>query len=68
MVRPQQSKGRNFGADDHPGCPECGFPTRLIRRGPHPELGAEYEAQIFYCSQCDGEINRVVNEDGNPLP
>jgi len=38
---------RSFGADDRPVCPSCGKPMHLIRRGPHPEHGTEYEVQVF---------------------
>ncbi len=58
-------KPRSFGADDALGCPNCSKRMTLTRRGP---AGADdlNERQIFTCSACDYQIERVVDAVGNP--
>lgn len=35
-----------------PACAKCGAKTRLMRREPHPDLGAEFECVSFECGEC----------------
>ena len=56
-----------FGASDAPVCPECKNPMRLTRRTPHPELGYDFERQVFTCRVCQHEIQRNADVLGEVL-
>lgn len=57
-----QPPPRSFGA----ACPKCGQPMHLIRRGPHPQFGTTFEAQIFLCPACKHEGVRNADSGGAP--
>jgi uncharacterized protein with PIN domain len=56
----------SFGAKDIYKCPQCSDEMRLTRRTPHPVHGKRYERQTFTCRNCRFEIERSVDEHGNP--
>jgi hypothetical protein len=56
----------SFGSLDRPVCPECGAAMHLIRRGPHPTFGHNWERQILACSKCLHEVERSADIDGKP--
>jgi DNA-directed RNA polymerase subunit RPC12/RpoP len=63
----QQRKLRRFGADDGLSCPNCSKLTFLTRRSPDSDYNVRYlryERQIFTCSACDHQIERIVDIDG----
>ena len=56
----------NFGAHDLVSCKACGGKMALTRRTPQPMLGSKYEEQRFTCPQCQREVFRSVDENGEP--
>lgn len=59
---------RKFGLDDTPACMRCDAPTQLVRRVPHPALGAAYELQTFACTSCEHVQSRGADENGALRP
>jgi hypothetical protein len=57
---------QRFGADQSLVCPECGKSMYVTRRSPDPNLGYAYERQTFSCDECDYEMERSADADGNP--
>jgi hypothetical protein len=58
--------GQRFGAEQNLVCPECGKSVHVTRRSPDTDLGEAYERQTFSCDECDYELERTVDADGNP--
>jgi predicted RNA-binding Zn-ribbon protein involved in translation (DUF1610 family) len=54
---------QRFGADQSLVCPECGKSMHVTRRSPDADLG-----QIFSCDECDYELERTADADGNSAP
>ena len=39
----------------------------IARRGPHPDLAPDHEAQTFECAECGETLHREVGFDGKPF-
>jgi len=57
-----------YGLDDHPSCIRCSAPTYIVRREPHPSLGAGVELQTFSCTNCEHMQTRGADENGALMP
>jgi hypothetical protein len=61
-------KLRSIGADDRLSCSNCSELAPLTRRS-DPDYNLRYlryERQIFTCSACGHQIERIVDVDGYP--
>ena len=56
--------GTSFGSTDQPPCEDCGQPTYLSRRAPHPTRGPTYEFQTFSCQSCGHSQSRDADWRG----
>ena len=56
--------GSGFGSTDQPACEQCGQPTFLSRRAPHPARGPHYEFQTFSCPGCGHSQTRDADWRG----
>jgi len=68
QTRKHMQARKQFGLDDRPPCSSCGAPTFLVRREPHPALGAGVELQSFSCTSCEHVQARGADEDGALTP
>ena len=58
-------RAASFGAHDRLRCNQCSSGSmHVMRRSPHPNLGAKYELQMLVCDACEFERLRSVDSEG----